>query len=122
MSDCLLTAIVLRESLSRFRFRFTTEDELQVGLEVAMWQLGLSWEREKKLRVGRIDFLVDPGIGLEVKVDGSRAALVRQIHAYLGEPDVRELLIVTSKSHHADIPGLVRGKPVRVLCLSAGLL
>jgi len=117
-----LTAVGLHAILSGYRFRFSTEEQLHAGMEEAMAREGLHWEHEKHLSFGRIDFLVESGIGIEVKVAGSRAALLRQISRYLLQLDICEILIVTTKSCHLEIPETMHGKTVRVLYLSPGIL
>lgn len=117
-----LTAISLRAILSGYRFRFATEEQLHAGIEEAMTREGLRWEHEKHLSSGRIDFLVEPEIGVEVKVDGSRAALLRQISRYLLQSEIRELLVITTRASHSEIPMVMQGKTVRVLYLSPGML
>jgi len=117
-----LTAADLRTILAGYRFRFSTEEQLHAGMEDVMAREGLRWEHERHLSTGRIDFLVESGIGIEVKVDGSRAALLRQISRYLLQSEVRELLVITTRASHSEIPMVMHGKTVRVLYLSPGML
>lgn len=79
---------------------------------------GIQFEREVVVHGGRIDFLCQDGVGIEVKVDGSMAKLVRQIHAYLTDECIHELLVVTSRCGHLGIPNLLKRKRVVILWLS----
>ena len=101
------------EALSVYRFRYSSEYDLQRGIVAALQHSGLEYEREAKIPSGRLDFLCS-GIAVEVKTRGSLGDLTRQIHRYLQEPDVRGVLVVTTRSIHRDLPDEISGKPVRV--------
>jgi len=105
----------LHEGLSSYKYRFDSEVVLQDALQAALETLGYSYQREVKLDAkSRIDFLVG-ALGLEVKVGGGLAPMLRQIHRYLASPGVEGLLLVTTKSSHKGLVSVLQGKPVRVL-------
>lgn len=121
-----LTPANLREFLAGFRFNFTSEDELQRGLDEALARHGAVFEREYRLDArNRLDFLVapergaavTPGIGIEVKVGGSNAELLTQLHRYVLRPEVLGLVVVTSRAQHR-IPDTLNGKPLALLHVS----
>ncbi len=66
----------LKKLLRRYRFRYTSERELQDGIETMLTQEGLPFQREASVVGGAIDFLVG-SVGVEVKIDGSTADLIR---------------------------------------------
>lgn len=109
----MLTADKVCLLLGAFRFTFATENELQQGLADALTSLGLDPEREVRLgAAGRIDLLVD-GVGIEVKVTGQRSRVSAQLSRYAERPEVRELLLVTTRARHR-LPEELSGKPCRV--------
>lgn len=76
----------------------------------------------------RIDFLVRCvtlperiDVGVEVKVDGAPAAVMRQLHRYLSHDELAGIVLVTTKRSHRDIPDALHGKPVQVVWLRSGL-
>lgn len=106
-------------ALRSYRFRFTSEKELQDGIELAFVGEKLDFEREEHLAPGDIpDFLVEPGLAVEVKVAGSPHEIMRQLARYAASPRVAELLLVTRKAQHAHrFPVAIGGKPLRVFVL-----
>lgn len=117
-----MTALKLAVVLSRFRYRFTTEAELQAGIADALSAKGIAFEREKILTPSdRPDFLVGT-IAIEVKIGGSVASLLRQCSRYLKLEAVTELLIVAGSTRLAtQIPRELCGKPVEVLNVRAAV-
>ncbi len=104
----------LRDQLTQFRFRFSNEKELQAGIRLA-----LRWEEHTTEVVlskrDRIDFLLDNGIGVEVKVAGSLSAVTAQVLRYTQSDLVSAVLVITTKTTHRKIPNTLNGKPVDVL-------
>jgi hypothetical protein len=69
-----------RAAIAAFGYCFGTEEELQIGLAKALEAGSVSFRREVALsKRDRIDFMLDDGIGIEVKIDGSISALTRQL-------------------------------------------
>lgn len=64
-----------------------------------------------------MDFWIPP-TAIEVKVTGSPAAVLRQLYRYAADEQVEALLLVTTRSAHRDLAGIVLGKPLRVLYVS----
>ena len=120
-----VTAERVRDYLSGYSYTFAAEIELQDGLEhvlsgMSLGEDDLTYERENRLGPGdRIDFLLDCGVGIEVKVAGQTGRVAEQLIRYAGYERVRELLLVTSVVHHLQIPASLCGKPVSILWLSA---
>lgn len=103
-------------------FSYQSEDELQQGIFQALTEAGISSEREVKLTAhDRIDFMVGK-IGIEVKVDFSAAAVVRQLHRYAQLPQIEALVLVTTRHRHCDMPETLNGKPVEVVYLLGSML
>jgi hypothetical protein len=95
------------------RYRFTCEIELHQGITRALEAASLNFSYEASLSpTDRPDFLLD-GIVVEVKIDGTLAAVTRQLHRYARYESVRGLVLVTSRARHMAQPATMQGKPVR---------
>ena len=100
--------------LSKHRFHFQSELELQYGVEQLLKTARIKYSREHSLSShDRIDFLVG-SLGIEIKVGGSMTELLRQVHRYLEYPEIQEMLIITSRIKHAGLPKEINGKRVVV--------
>lgn len=107
---------VLRGSLSGARV--CSEVELQAWIARVLDAHGIAHVREAALGdAGRPDFLVGR-VAVEVKVGGSRTALIRQVQRYAAHPDVSEVVVVTTRLAHR-LPATLAGKPVGVVCVTA---
>lgn len=105
------------------RFHHANERELQDGIESVLREAGYSFDRERQLAPGDvIDFLVAGGLGIEVKVAGGMAEVTRQLHRYAQHADVTELLLVSTRLRHGQLPDVLNGKPLRFQPLLGGLL
>lgn len=84
-------------------YRWTSENDLQLSIASVFRTGGIEYEREVRLSdKDRIDFLCGD-VGVEVKVDGSKAATQRQLVRYLASDQVRSLVLVTAKAKHIGI-------------------
>lgn len=118
------TAAHVVELLERAPLTFTHEDELQAGLAAALAAADEPARREVVLSDGRsrIDLLTDAGVGIEVKVKGSWANVVRQLIRYAKCTEISELVLVTSRAKHHHIPDTLEGKPVHLISLIGAAL
>jgi hypothetical protein len=104
------------------RYRYANEKELQDGIEQVLERNGVPFKREVRISAGDVvDFLVEGSIALEVKIDGGLSKVTRQLHRYAQQDRVREVLLVTTRWRHSNMPGLINGKPIRVLALLEGI-
>jgi hypothetical protein len=124
MEPTALTPASLASLLAGFKYRFTTEEELQRGIEQVLRDQWIGFKREYRLnKTDRPDFLVmpdrhvpgerTPGIAVEVKIGGSAAEVTRQVHRYLQHEEVAGVMLVTSRFRH-QLPAEINGKPVAV--------
>ncbi len=105
---------VLVEHISSARFNFTSEAELQAGL--AQHLAGFKPQVEVRLNEkDRVDLVVED-IGIEVKVDGSRADVLRQLHRYANSGVLGALILVTNRTRHT-VPPTINGIPVILISL-----
>lgn len=111
-----------RSRINGFRFCFSTEKELQDGLQQV---LGDDWEREYSIsQEDRLDFFhKKSGVALEAKIDHGLTPLTRQVHRYLGHDEIKGVLVVTTKVSLSNIPDSMRGgKPIGVVTLIGSIL
>lgn len=105
------------------RFNFDSELELQSGIDLALQRNNIEFQREVRLGAGnRIDFLVPPGIGIEVKIGGSTSALIRQLHRYALRPEILGLVVVASRLRLNPGLDMIGGKPLHIIGLIGSLL
>jgi hypothetical protein len=115
------TSAQIATLLNRHRFRYENEKELQAGIETLLRQHGIVFEREASLgEAGVIDFLVEGGLGVEVKTKGALTAVTIQVHRYTRQEEVKSLLLVTTRARHRDLPDTMNDTPVRVAWLAHG--
>lgn len=113
---------VLQRCLASFQFNFSNEKELQEGIESAFVGAMLPFRREVHLAPGDVaDFIVQPGVCVEVKIAGGLSALTRQLHRYAQHAQVGSILVVTSKAALCHVPSRLNGKRVVALLLRGGL-
>lgn len=107
----------LQALLQGYRYRSINESELQQAVAGVLQEAGWKFQREVVLSGGRdrIDFLGN-GIGIEVKVDGSNAALIRQAFRYLKHDEIGALIVVTTRLRHS-LPSEMNGKSVHLVRL-----
>jgi len=111
----------IERALAAYRFAFSTEEDLQVGVAVALADAGLQFRREVVLSPkDRIDFLLSDATGLEIKLDGSISALTRQLHRYARFNEIAALAVVVTRTRLLNLPLEIAGKPLhRVLVMRA---
>lgn len=99
------------------RYSVSSEAELQAAL--AQRLDGFICKREVALTTTeRIDFTYGE-VGIEVKVDGSRADVLRQLSRYAEHSDIGGLVLVTTRARHRAMPAELNGKPLRVVFLGS---
>lgn len=99
------------------RYRFADEYDLQDGVAEALRLAEVPFEREVKVRGGRLDFLVE-GFAVEVKVTCPRSDVERQARRYIEGGEVDGVLVVAMTPKHGALPKEIAGKPVEVVILA----
>lgn len=119
-----LTAIEVTALLRGFRFRGRSETDYQETIESIFKDREVAFEREVWLTPkDRIDFVLEGGLGIEVKVDDTRARIIRQLGRYAQSEKVSSLLLVSSRQTLvAGIPQEILGVSVRTLALRGAVL
>lgn len=99
----------------KYAYHCPNEAALQNAIEYRLRAAGIPYEREVRLDgKSRIDFKVG-GIGIEIKVGGSKSSVIRQLHRYSKHLDA--IILVTTKMRHREIPETMR-VPIRVVYLN----
>ena len=111
-------AAQIAAAITANRYRYGHETRLQDAIEIVLAEAGIEAVREPHLTAAdRIDFLAGR-VGVEVKIAGQSAAVMRQLRRYAASPDVDALVLVTTCARHRGLPRQVGGKPLRVVWLS----
>lgn len=116
----------MREVMAALRGkRFPLEDEKQTQNAIAdalAWAFPTMSQREAPIEGGIIDFAVGGPTftGVEVKIKGQPAAIIRQIKGYAADARFSGFILASSKP--VAIPGMIGGKPVAVLDLAMAWL
>lgn len=117
------SAVELGRLFDNVRFRFTNEIELQSGVQQVFERSKIGFVREKSLNAkDRPDFLVEDGIAIEIKIQGTFAQAVRQIDRYAKHSAVRSILVIGSPVWINRIPLVIGGKPVHTIRITESLL
>lgn len=99
--------------LRPLRLTLADEKRLQCEMADAFTAAGLPFEREVRLsQRDVIDFVLDGGTGIEVKVKGGKRDIFHQVERYAEHDAISELLLVTNVP--MGMPEEVCGKPVYV--------
>lgn len=109
--------------LKSHRFNYSSEKDLQAGIETLLNERGYLYEREASLGdAGVIDFLLigafgveRGGIGIEVKIKGSPAEVARQLLRYAERNEINEIILVTGRARLGKLPETLHGKPITVV-------
>lgn len=110
----------LAAALSRTRFLVDDEKRLQADIAAALTAKGLAYKREVRLSAADvIDFLVGR-VGIEVKIKGTKRAILRQVERYSGSERLDSIILLTSLA--LGLPESINGKPVRIVSIGRGWL
>lgn len=100
----------------------TTERDLQAAIAEVLTRNGIAFEREVSLSArDRPDFMLDPGLALEVKVKGPVSEVIRQLSRYVESPRVSAVLLVTTRATHI-VPDTIEGKTIITICIGGAFL
>lgn len=104
--------------LSQAQMQFISEADLQAQLLQVLEADGIPAKREVVLSDGnsRIDLLAGP-VGIEVKTNGSRVDVIRQLTRYAHCDEVDQLILVTTRTRHHKLPPTVADVPLQLVSL-----
>lgn len=106
--------------LTNKRFELGNEMRLQGELNKVLIPAFPSIQPEYKLGPkSRVDYLLN-GLAIEIKVKGNPMDVFKQLERYASSQEVKELLLITSKSFK--MPDTIGGKPCAVFYLSRAWL
>ncbi len=105
-------------TLANQRWVSVDERDLQDRLAIHLELHRLKYAREFILSdEDRVDFFVEGGIALEVKVKGATNEVLRQLQRYAQHQIVETLMLVTTKALLSDMPETLSGKPLVTVLL-----
>lgn len=109
------------EKILEYEYNMTDEKDLQNGIG---YVLGSEWIREYSLsQKDRPDFFHKKnGIAAEVKIKGSAANLIRQIHRYAQYESVNGIMVISPSIRLTNIPGKINKKPIKTVALISSYL
>lgn len=118
-----MTAEELAGLLTSHGFRFQDEAELQSGIQQVLAGADIRFQREVDIgRKDRIDFLVEPRIGLEVKIRCGLSDMTRQLHRYAQSDQVDAIVLATTSRRFLSlVPRRLNDKPIVVAWLGGVL-
>lgn len=118
-ADTLAVMVALARQITTGQQPALYRDEYDLQTAIAD-RLGTIVDREHDLSDGRsrVD-LWHPtaGIALEVKINSSRADVIRQLTRYAHCPEVAGIILITTRARHHHLPAELNGKPTRLLTL-----
>lgn len=125
-----MTTAELRKLLSSAGFGATDEHDIQDAIALLLMRKKIRFKREvvvwKPLPPGRggdrIDFLVEDGIGIEVKVAGGYNEVMRQLARYAESDQVQAIVLATTRLQLTRMPDTLNGKPVVTAPLFGAIL
>lgn len=114
----------LSKVLSKYRFNFSNEKDLQAGIGKVFRGMGEEFLAEHHLSDEDIVDFYFPGkkIGVEAKIDHSLSDLTRQLFRYAQHESILGILVVTSKARLANLPEDMNHKPIRCHSLIGSVL
>jgi hypothetical protein len=95
-------------------FQYANEVQLHESIAELFTLQEIAFEREVQDGANRFDFLIPPGLVVEVKVDGSLSEANRQIARYCECAEVQAVILATTKRWGPEplIRQIFKGKPV----------
>lgn len=109
------------EAITSQEYPAHREEDLQEALDEVLRPLG--FEREYITPKGRLDFFrVSDGVGIEVKIQGRKLEVARQLAGYAELDEVTSLILVTTKPTLASVPNELNDKPIATAKLYRSIL
>jgi anthranilate phosphoribosyltransferase len=103
------------------RFDLSDEYATQQGIGKALTAAGISHAAEVRLDArSRLDFLVEGGITIEVKLQASAREIHRQLLRYCQHERVQAVILATART--IGLPSELNGKPCHIAQLGRGWL
>jgi len=111
-TETLAQLRALHANIAGISFRFSTDPRFPAEIEEALLLGEYAAEQEHALdEYNRVDFMLPAGIAILVKLNGSRAEVLRQVGRYAQFPQVAAILLITTQPEHW-LPDVLNGKPM----------
>ena len=102
------------------RWPLADEKRLQAEVEAHLQLAGFDFEREVNLGAGDIIDFMATGVGIELKIKGSKREIYRQCERYCMHDRLESLLVVSNVA--IGLPHKINFKPVHLVLLGRGWL
>lgn len=114
-------AATLCAHIARMRLPLGDEKLTQAALAEGLDALGIAHEREAVLSNGRVDFLIEGRVAIEVKLrSSSKAEIYRQVRRYAEDDRVESIILVSNTAMR--LPETIERKPAYVVSLGMAWL
>lgn len=111
----------LKRLLMGWRFPLTDEKQTQAKIEEALSFSMVPFVREHELGdAGKIDFMVDGNIGIEVKIKGAKMAIYRQCERYCKRDEITHFMLFSLVP--MALPKEIEGKPATFVHMGTAFL
>lgn len=118
-----VTPELLVEYIEAHRLSARTEEQLGDSVEALLKFYGITYAREHRLNArDRLDFLIEGGIALELKIQGSGQALLRQLRRYADASEVTSIIVVTTRARLCAMPAELGGKRIHLALQFGGIV
>ncbi len=108
-------------ALASVRCDLNSEPQTHESITKALTEAGVSFKREvRQSPQDRFDFICEGGIVIEVKLDGAKRDIFRQVSRYATHDAVNAVVLATARA--CRLPSLINNKPARVVSLSRAWL
>lgn len=109
-------AVDLLRLIRGYRLRRGREKELQDGVEEILRSRRIPFVREHRFdAANRVDFWMPvDGVALEIKIRGTVTDVIMQLARYAEFPEVRGLVLLSTRQTHLGMPDTLNGKPLHV--------
>jgi hypothetical protein len=105
----------------RGRYNLLDEKITQIEFAATLESLGIEFAREVVLGQGdKVDFLVEGGLAIELKIKGAKRAIFKQLERYARHDQVKAIMLLSAQ--HLPLPRIIEDKPAFVGSLSVGRL
>lgn len=103
------------------RIAYGDEEELQSIIGGILAAEGVNFRREVRLSASeRVDFLIDDGLVVEVKLKGSHYNVLRQLQRYAKHAMVEAIVLL--RPSPMNVPATIEGKPCLCVPIFSNLI
>ena len=104
------------------RYDTSSELEFQSSTQDVLAEAHVQYEREYRFNAkDRVDFWIEGEIALELKTKGSANSVARQLQRYAQVPEVKEIVLFSTRAQLCNMPRFLSGKPLWVALITPAI-